>query len=512
MYGLAEESSGAGGSPRLSSAHLKLMSSSTEGRLCAMGQRCTQHGALGQPAKLSRYSVDDICGPCRERERDDQIGDSKNRTHEQAGVDQGNMAPRVTNELREPRGGDAGQVQPLWPPTAEAVLVARGYRSEDVSSKEWRRLCEYYSVNPNAEAIMVPEGVGPGETSPDGTAVCGKPGVAISGYALVCEECWARIQAGEPPRVCEPWDNDRTPPEERYASLLQAAQVLFGAGVMAEEEIVPTLVWAARSWELGLLRELTERFASAGEGSEEWPKLKERFAGALGAFEPVRVVDGVLILRWVPVSVVGVLNEETGATEAITIDVRRRSVKPQDVGRIYSRYLRHKGIDHDSPQGSVGSVASNGVLRLSVRPDEPWVYPMGLSPVHVHSEQLPFPAPRVVESNFRELKGSIAKGKGFGFTLSGREKGGAPQHNATPAICAWYLGNRGKLIEQPSLRPGVARLLNRRLLKPCGRKILVEDTWTSADTLWNTVKVVDPSILRAEHELREAYLALGLVF
>jgi hypothetical protein len=281
--------------------------------------------------------------------------------------------------------------------------------------------------------------------------------------------------------------------------------------VMAEEEIIPTLVWAAKSWELGLSGQLTERFASAGEGSEEWLKLKERLAGALGAFEPVRVVDGVLMLRWVPVAVVGVLNEETGATEAIMIDVRRRSVKPQDVGRLYFRYLQHKGIAHNSSQGSVGSVASNGVLRLSVRPEEPWAYPMGISPVRMRGEQLPFPAPQVVQSNFRELKGSIAKGEGFGFTLSGREKGGAPQRNAIPAVCAWYLGSRGKLIEQAPLRPGVARVLNKHLLRPCVKRTLPEGTWSPADTVWSTVKVVNPSILRAEHELREAYLALGFL-
>ena len=405
-------------------------------------------------------------------------------------------------ELPKPGGSHQGEV----------VMSVKVYEREGWSPEEWRRLCERHGEDPDSEVVHVWENTEALKTTLNNTTSCGRPGVAISGYALVCKECWAKVKAGDPPRVCEPWDDDPTLPEERYDELLRAAQGLFGAGVMAEEEIVPTLVWAAKSWELGLLGKITGRFAGAGEGTEEWHKLMEQFAGALGAFEPVRVVDGVLILRWVPIAVVGVLNEQTGATETITIDVRRRSVKPQDVGRIYAKYLRQRGIPHNSSQVSVGSVVSNGVLRLAVRPEEPWAYPMGMPPVRVRGEQMSFPAARVVESNFRELKGSIAKGEGFGFTLPGREKSGGPKHNAIPAVCAWYVGSRGKLIKRPSVRPDVAPILNRHLLKPCVKNTLVEGAWTPADTIWSTVKVVDPSILRVEHELREAYLALSFLF
>lgn len=130
----------------------------------------------------------------------------------------------------------------------------------------------------------------------------------------------------------------------------------------------------------------------------------------------------------------------------------------------------------------------------------------------MRGEQLPFPAPRVVESSFKEQKGSISKGEGFGFTLSGRERSGDPKHNAIPAICAWYLGRRGKLIDEPPLRLDVAPILNRHLPKPYQKKSLVEGTWTPSDTIWSTVKVVNPALLRAEHELRETYLALGFLF
>lgn len=393
----------------------------------------------------------------------------------------------------------------------EAVPVAKVYERKGMPPEEWRRLCERHGEDPDSDVLYVWENTEPVETRRDNTTVCGRSGVAISGYVLVCEECWGLVRRGEPPRVCEPWDDDLTLPGERYELLLRAARTLLSAGVTKEEEIIPTLVWAAKSWDLGILEALTDRFVEAGEGTEEWVELKGRFAGALGAFESIRVVNGLLVLRWVPSAVTGVVDQETGVTETILIDVRRRSVKPEDVARRYQEYLRRKHISHEASQGSVGFAVSNGVIRLSVHPEEPWAHPMGRLPKRVHREQLPFPPPQLVKCNYRGLRGSRRKGQGFGFTLFGREGGQPPKDNTIPATCAWYLGRRGRLIEQPSLRPAAAHLLNARLLGPCGKQTLAEGTWTPSDTVWSTVKVVGPSILRAEHELREAYIALGFL-
>jgi hypothetical protein len=299
-----------------------------------MGERCTQHEMLGQPSKLSRHNKEPICEACRRE------GYSPEDTLSAGGAHAADNDQAVRREDASETPKSSGS------PLEEVVMAVKVYEREGWPFEEWRRLCEQHGENLDSKVIHVWESVEPAETSPPNmTTVCGKPGVAISGYAPVCEECWAEIRAGEPPRVCEPWDEDPTRPEERYSRLLRAAQTLFDAGVTAEEEIVPTLVWAAKSWELGLLGRITNRLANAGEGTDEWTESRERFAGAPGAFEPVRVVDGVLVLRWVPIAVVGVPNEETGAIETITIDVRRRSVKPQDVGQLYSRYLQHRDQD-----------------------------------------------------------------------------------------------------------------------------------------------------------------------
>ena len=44
---------------------------SVTNRYCSRGQACTHYEVLGMPAKLSRYNKDDVCGPCRQAEREE---------------------------------------------------------------------------------------------------------------------------------------------------------------------------------------------------------------------------------------------------------------------------------------------------------------------------------------------------------------------------------------------------------------------------------------------------------
>ena len=110
-----------------------------------------------------------------------------------------------------------------------------------------------------------------------------------------CEECYERLQSGEVPRVCEPWDTDPTPAEERYRSLFRAAQTVWRAGIVDENQIIPTLVFAARSFELQNLGAMRQQLAEAKVGGKKWGDLKGTVRRAFETLEILGVHDGVPI-------------------------------------------------------------------------------------------------------------------------------------------------------------------------------------------------------------------------
>ncbi len=104
-----------------------------------------------------------------------------------------------------------------------------------------------------------------------------------------CGECYESLLSGEVPRVCERWDTDPTRAEERYRALFRAAQTLRRAGIEDENQILPTLAFAARSFELTNLTVLGDRLAEAESGAEEWRDLKGTVRRAFDTFEVLRV-------------------------------------------------------------------------------------------------------------------------------------------------------------------------------------------------------------------------------
>ncbi len=113
----------------------------------------------------------------------------------------------------------------------------------------------------------------PGTGGSNWRTVCGRPVRGFRGLVSWCEECDGCLRSGEVPRVCEPWDTDPTPAEARYRALFRAAQTLRRAGITDEDQILPTLVFAARSFELTNLTVLRGRLAEAEVGGEEWRSL-----------------------------------------------------------------------------------------------------------------------------------------------------------------------------------------------------------------------------------------------
>lgn len=353
---------------------------------------------------------------------------------------------------------------------------------------------------------------------------CGRSVRDFRGPVLWCEECFERLRSGEVPRVCEPWDTDPTPAEERYRELFRAAQTVWRAGIADENQIIPTLVFAARSFELLNLRVMRDQLAEAEVDSEKWRDLKGTVRRAFDTFEVLRVQDRVPIFYSRPFKLRAHTYQETGIVEKVVIEVYRRSAKGEDIGEWYDTLLSKHGVSYEGRQGGFGWHASTGRLQMVFHRLAPTTLdPLLEGRIEVNAERnnLPFPHPDIVAGICETLIGSVStKGKSSGFAsvLGGRDRGRPFEPDyLIPAVVAWYVGGRGDVIKQNDLKPKVARILHDNLddnlLHPRGKRLFHDEGWDSAEYIWEFVERVSQPILRVDHELREGYFGpLGYIF
>ena len=353
---------------------------------------------------------------------------------------------------------------------------------------------------------------------------CGRPVRYFRGPVLWCEECYRVLRSGEVPRVCEPWDTDPTPAQERYRELFRAAQALRRAGIEDEKGIIPTLVVAARSFELLNLGVMRDRLAEAQADSEEWRDLKGTVRRAFDTFEVLRVQDGVPIVYSRPFKVRAHVYQETGVVEKAVVEVYRRSAKGREIGEWYDALLSKHGVSYESRQGGFGWHASTGRLRMVFHRLAPATLdPLleGRIEVGLERNNLPLPHPDIVANLCEALIGSVGtrgKSSGFASVLGGRDRGRPFDAGyLIPAVVAWYVGGRGSVIKQHDLKPKVAKILrdnsNDDLLSPRGKMLFHDEGWDSAEYIWELVERLSQPILRVDHELREGYFGpLGYLF
>ena len=354
---------------------------------------------------------------------------------------------------------------------------------------------------------------------------CGRPVRHFRWPVLWCGECHESLLSGEVPRVCERWDTDPTPAGERYRRLFRAAQIVRRAGIEDENQIIPTLAFAARSFELTNLKTLGDRLAGAEAGGEEWRTLKGTVRRAFDTFELLRVQDGVPILYSRPFKLRAHAHQETGTVEKVAIEVYRRSAKGEEIGKWYDALLSKHGVSYEGRQGGFGWHASTGRLRMVFHPSAPAALD-SLSEGRVEaipegSDNPPFPQPDIVAEVCEALIGSVStrgEGGGFASVLGGRDRGRPfAADYLIPAVVAWYVGGRGNVVKRHGLKPEVARILSENLdddlLSPRGRMLFHDEGWDSAEYVWEVVERASQPILRVDHELREGHFGpLGYIF
>jgi hypothetical protein len=290
--------------------------------------------------------------------------------------------------------------------------------------------------------------------------------------------------------------------------------VLLDAEVTGEGKIIPTLAFAARLWESAYLQHIRDQLVKASQDPERWLELRDRFINSFSSLEALEVMNGVLVVRQIPISIHSAVNE-ADVVEEVSIDVFRRSVQPKAVAAFYKKSLRSHGISYNTDRGDVSYQVYPNYIRVTVRPENRWIDLVGKHRVYpkMETQQQSFPPPQVIESMYAAVKGSISRKPpdGFAYVLAGNERGPeAEADNLVSACVAWYVGNRGRLIQQGGLKPKVAQVLNEHLLEPCGRDTLPETGWDSSEPIWRNTKKWSQAILRVDHVLRDTYGSLGL--
>jgi hypothetical protein len=283
---------------------------------------------------------------------------------------------------------------------------------------------------------------------------------------------------------------------------LRAARALLDDGIENEDEIIPTLVLAANVSQMPRLEDIRDELVKAGRESKARAELDSQLYSVSGGWmwSSGRVVDGVPLIRRAPLWITGA-KDKRGQIEEIAIDVFKRSVTCEEVGKWYEWYLKLVKHDYDLNDLSRGVVAhktdNQEFFRLIARPEERSVDPDGWRFLPITKGVRKFPHPQAVAGMYEGLRGLMA------FTepntlLRGRLRGPVfNPYNLVSACVAWYVGGRRALIGRPERIPQVAKMLNEQLLAPCGNGPLPDQS-----PVWRDTEKVDAALLRFEAAIR----------
>jgi hypothetical protein len=299
---------------------------------------------------------------------------------------------------------------------------------------------------------------------------------------------------------CQRAEHDGTAvPEPEHQELLRAARALLDNGIENEDEIIPTLVLAANVGQMPHLEHIRDELAKAGRReSKAWAEVDGELYSAFGGLvmSSGRVVDGVPLVRRTPFWI-SVTRDKNGAIEEIAFDVFKRSVTHEEVRKWYEWYLKLESVDYDLHDLSRGVVAyktdNRKFFRLIAWPEERSVDGHGhFLPVNEGVRK--FPHPEAVAGMYKGLRG-LMKFSELPPLLMGRQRGPTIMpHNLVPACVAWYLFERGRLLEEHGMISQVTKILDEHLLGPCGKE--------PAHSISKNLLKVRADILHFEHSIR----------
>ena len=168
--------------------------------------------------------------------------------------------------------------------------------------------------------------------------------------------------------LCEKCSNEAAAGVEvplEYAELFRVARLLFHAGVEDENQIIPTLVFAANLGEMPHLREVKDGLAALTNVDAKWELNLQVSLSFDTMVALMDTIDGVPILQQSPFVATYVTNEQGNVNE-VAIDVFMHSVQAEKVAEIYERYLKLHNVEIDPIRGDISYKLHEDLKGLSL--------------------------------------------------------------------------------------------------------------------------------------------------
>jgi hypothetical protein len=275
-------------------------------------------------------------------------------------------------------------------------------------------------------------------------------------------------------------------------NVFRTARVLLQYGIDAEEELIPTLVFARIA---GRAEDHHYKHHYSSSGYE--PAVESLMSGNHPALKVTKFVDRVPVVRVKPFAVAAENHPGTEVLKRVRIRTLSKKVKSYDVADSYRRLLEQKGAPWDeNNHGEFAYDCLFGYLELEVAQGAEF------SPLQVEGyggdplrhPAFHFPPPEIVESLHEAMKTRFANR----LDLYGKAQKKTPG-KLVPAFAAWHVGAQADEDIPPTERPRVSRVLNRLLLRPCDLRPLPESSRTPDDTVWRDAAQLWPRFILIQH-------------
>jgi hypothetical protein len=263
-------------------------------------------------------------------------------------------------------------------------------------------------------------------------------------------------------------------------NVFRAARALLQHGIAAEEELIPTLVFAR------IVGRAQDQHFEDHYQSGYGPAEESVLSGSHPALDITRFVDRVPVVQVKPFVVSAERHPGTHVLKQARIRTLSKRAKSPDVAKAYEQLLEQEGAQWD--KNNHGHFSYNcliGYLEVAVREGSE-LSPLAVEGFGTDLFQHPayhFPPPKIVEGVHEAMRRTFVDR----LDLYGKRAKPPTAEKLVPAFAAWHVGGRSDEEVPTVLKPRVSRILNQHLLKPCGLTQLQENASNSGDTLWRDV-------------------------